>query len=365
MAAKMVDEQLLATAGFTINPKTGLPYPDRKNALKEQIRKQLRIQDEQVAINRYKWFNLPSSLDGQLLERILYYRGQAAFFYMPANGKFYFLPYALSGSIDVYGRFMGITPVQFAGGTTSNESGKEKPWINGLVKIPVYQVPFELTEEMLKDGCVLLCDYSKQLGEIIIPRKDIQEPLLDAMAEAIPLARTSLIANCGVRGIRVQGEDDAINVINAAKTIEKSALNGYPYVPIQANTEFQDLTSGNVLKSEEYLLYMQALDNYRLSLYGLSSGGLFQKKSHMLEAEQDMNAGRSKLAYDDGLALRQKFCDIVNSIWGLGIWCEAAESVINVDLNGDGLAYDNLDQSGRQEGDQPAEPAQPAMESEE
>lgn len=271
---------------------------------------------------------------------------------MPANGKFYFLPYALSGSIDVYGRFMGITPLQFAGGTTSNESGKEKPWINGLVKTPIYQVPFELTEDMVKDGAVLLCDYSKQMGETVIPRQNLQDPLLDIMAEAIPLARTSLIANCGVRGVRVQGQDDALNVLNANKAVEKCALNGQPYVPIQGATEFQELAGNSALKSEEYLLYLQALDNYRLSLYGLATGGLFQKKSHMLEAEQDMNAGHSKLSYDDGLQLRQHFCDIVNSIWGLGIWCEPAESVIQADLNGDGIMVDRQDQSGAP-GDQP------------
>lgn len=356
MAAKMYDDTLLQAMGIMVNSQ-GKPVTEKSNVLKDNIRKQLRIQDEQVAINRYKWFNLPSSLDGQLLERILYYRGQGAFFFMPTNGKFYFLPYALSGSIDVYGRFMGITPLQFAGGTTSNESGKEKPWINGLVKHPVYQVPFELTEDILKDGAVLLCDYSKQLGETIIPRQSLQEPLLDVMSEAIPLARTSLIANCGVRGVRVQGQDDALNVLNANKSIEKCALNGQPYVPIQGNTEFQELAGSSALKSEEYLLYLQALDNYRLSLYGLATGGLFQKKSHMLEAEQDMNAGHSKLSYDDGLQLRQHFCDIVNSIWGLGIWCEPAESVIQADLNGDGVMIDRQDMSGTPS-DQPAQPMQ-------
>lgn len=336
----MVNTDLYVMAG--LNPKTGLPnkVSDPKCLLKENIRKQLRIQDEQVAVNRYKWYNLPSTLDGQLLERILYYRGQAAFFFMPSNGQFYFLPYALAGSIDVYGRFMGITPLQFAGGTTSNEKGKEIPWINGLEKKPIYEIPFTVDEDMFQNGCVLLNDYSKQQGETIIARQSIQDPLLDAMAEAIPFARTSLISNSGVRGVRVQGEDDALSVLNASRTIEKSALNGQPLVPIQGSTEFQDLTGGAPLKSEEYLLYMQALDNYRLSLYGLSTGGLFQKKSHMLEAEQNMNAGHAKLSYEDGLALRQRFCDIVNSIWGLGIWCEPAESVIEADLNGDGVAVD-------------------------
>ncbi len=352
MAAKLQDETLLQLTGMIPANSKLLAKQDPKNLLKENIKKQLRIQDEQVAVNRYKWFNLPSSLDGQLLERILYYRGQAAFFYMKENGKFYFLPYALSGSVDVYGRFMGITPLQFAGGTTSNESGKEKPWINGLIKKPIYSIPFELDNETFEDGAVLLTDYTKQLNETVISRQILQDPLLDAMAEAIPMARTSLMSNSGVRGIRVQGEDDSINVINASKAIEKAALNGQPFIPIQSNTEFQELTGGEALKSEEYLLYMQALDNYRLSLYGLSTGGLFQKKSHMLEAEQDMNAGHARLAYDDGLAIRQKFCDIVNSIWGLGIWCEPSETVVATDLNGDGIALDELDQTG-EPGDQP------------
>ena len=54
-------------------------------------------------------------MDGQLLERILYYRGQGAFFYMESLEKFFFLPFALDGEIDVYGRYTGITPLPFNG----------------------------------------------------------------------------------------------------------------------------------------------------------------------------------------------------------------------------------------------------------
>lgn len=338
-----------------VNPKTGLPLKMGicDCQLKDNIRKQLRVLDEQNAINRYKWYNLPSGLSGQLLERILYYRGQGAFFFMKENNQFYFLPYTLSGSIDVYGRYMGITPLQFAGGTTSNEKGKERPWITGLTKKPVYEVKTEIDLNDFENDCVLLSDYSKQLGEMILPRQSIQDPLLDAMSEAIPLARTSLIANSGVRGMRVQTEDDADQVAIASSAIYKNAMDGRPFVPIVGKTEFQDLTNGTALKSEEYLLYLQALDNYRLSLYGLDSGGLFQKKSHMLEAEQNMNAGHARLAYQDGLTIRQNFCDIVNSIWGLGIWCEPAEAVLEMDTDGDGQAVDKQDQSGQIVGEQP------------
>ena len=43
----------------------------------------------------------------------------------------------------------------------------------------------------------------------------------------------------------------------------------------------------------------------------------------------------------DGLSIRQNFCNIVNSIWGLGIWCEPSENINGMDMDGDGDAYDD------------------------
>ena len=112
------------------------------------------------------------------------------------------------------------------------------------------------------------------------------------------------------------------------------------------------MSTGQVAKAEEFLLAMQSLDNFRLSTYGLDNGGLFQKKSHMLEAEQEMNMGSVGLINQDGLTLRQDFCDIVNSITGLGMWCEISENVVGVDI--DGIVSDEQDQSG-EPGEQPQE----------
>lgn len=340
--AKLPDINTLIQAG--IDPKTGLPIrvDEEKCTLKNDIRRVLRVLDEQNAINRYTWFNLPNGLDGQLIERILYYKGQGMFFYMETDNTFYFLPYALDGSIDVYGRFKAVTPLPFNG----TAQDKKDAWITGLTKYPVYEVNLDVDLDTFLDGCVLLSDYSKQISQTNIPRQTLQEPLLDAMAEAFPLARTSLIANSGIKGMRVNDEDQQSTVKAASRSITRAALNGDIWIPVVGNIEFQELTDGSALKSEEFLLYMQALDNFRLSLYGLDNGGLFQKKSHMLEAEQEMNAGNVGLVYQDGLALRQKFCNLVNSIWGLGIWVEPSETVLNLDYDQDGDIDDDKDQSG-------------------
>ena len=347
--AAIYDVDSLIQAG--IDPKTGLPIRMAgvtKEGLKPNIKKVLRIIDEQTAINRYTWYNLPEGLDGQMIERILYYKGQGMFFYDKATEKFYFLPYCLDGSIDIYGRFTSVKPLPFNGSTETKDS-KHKlvplaRYITELSREPLYDVYLdELKEDTLDKYCVLLSDYSKQISQTNIPRQILNDPLLDVMSDCIPFLRTALLSGTGVAGMRVTSEDEYANVELASTAIDNAALNGKKYIPVVGNVDFQELAGGQVAKAEEYLLSMQSLDNFRLSTYGLDNGGLFQKKSHVLEAEQEMNQGCVGLINQDGLTLRQNFSNIVNSITGLGIWCEISENVIGVDENMDGLIGDEQD----------------------
>lgn len=341
--AAIYDVDSLIQAG--IDPKTGLPVrmaSTCKEGLKPNIKKVLRIIDEQTAINRYKWYNLPNGLSGQMIERILYYKGQGMFFYDDQTDKFYFLPYALDGSIDIYGRFTSVKPLPFNGSTETKDS-KQKlvplaRYITEISREPLYDIYLdELKEDTVTKYCVLLSDYSKQISQTNIPRQILNDPLLDVMSDCIPFLRTALLSGTGVAGMRVTSEDEYSNVELASTAIDNAALNGKKYVPVVGNVDFQELAGGQVAKAEEYLLSMQSLDNFRLSTYGLDNGGLFQKKSHVLEAEQEMNQGCVGLIQQDGLTLRQTFCDIVNSITGLGMWCEVDENTIGLDMNMDGM----------------------------
>lgn len=333
-----------------INPKTGLPYRMEGPAqcVKGDIKKNLRIMDEQNAVNRYTWYNLPKGLDGQLIERILYYRGQGMLFML--QGKFYFLPYTLnapenSTGIDVYGRYTGVSPLPFNG--TSNDGDEKNPWIRGLIYEPVYEVidvadfegatPEEIISK-IEGSCVLLHDYTPQLSQINISRQQLNDPILDVMSDCIPFMRTALLNGTGVMGMRVGNENEEASVEAASSAINKAALEGRKYIGIQGTLDFQELTGGNVAKAEEFMLALQSLDNFRLSLYGLGEGGVFQKKAHMLEAEHETNAGNTGLVAEDGLRNRQKFCVIANSIFGGSMWCEPSECTIGVDRDGDMVA---------------------------
>ena len=354
--AAIYDLPTLVQAG--IDPKTGLPLKvvnGLPSKLKEGIKALFRIIDEQDAVTRYTWYNLPCNITSQELERLIYYKGQLAFFYCEPLDQFFFMPYALDGTIDFYGRYNRIHPVPMANGTTEEEKklyGAQMDYLSTLKLDVLYDIPLEPVDPY--KSCVLVHDYTKQMSQTVISRQVLNEPLLDVMSETLPLMRTALFNSSGVLAMRVNSQDEQGNVKAANQAIDAAVLNGQRYIPVLGNIDFQELAGGDTAKSEEFLMALQSLDNLRLSTHGLDSGGLFQKKAHVLESENSMNAGHARSALDDGLMIRQHMCDIANAIWGIGMSCEISESALMMDKNMDGMAVDNQDMSGVP-GEQPQE----------
>ena len=354
---KLIDPSIYKQAGIDL--KTGLPTRMVDEVcLKRDMKKIMRIIDEQDAINRYKWYNIPCNISSEELERLLYFKGQLCFFYFKELDEFYFMPFALDGDIDFYGRYNRIHPVPMSSGTETDEKTKKlvdsQRSLLSMLKLNVVKAVKPLEELKLDDlfnSTVILWDYSRQIGQNIIPRCEVNDGLLDVIAEIPCFLRTSMIAGTGVKGVRVADESAKDEVKIASSQVLASALRGILGVPITSSIEMQELFEGPTGKAQEYLLAMQALENFRLSTYGLDNGGLFEKKAHKLESEQEMNDSTVGLVYADGLAIRQNFCNIVNSIWGLSIWCEPSESVVAVDVNGDGASWDR-NQDGQNSGEE-------------
>ena len=142
--AKMFDLSLYMQAG--IDPKTGLPTRGGGDFdLKYSLRRLMRIMDEQDAVNRYKWYNLPCNLTSQELERLLYYKGQLVFFYF--NERFYFMPYALDGTIDFYGRYNRVHPVPFTSGDENEEKSDQYKSLAALLSQIKLNVAYDVLLE--------------------------------------------------------------------------------------------------------------------------------------------------------------------------------------------------------------------------
>ncbi|MBO7713214.1 MAG: hypothetical protein J6S85_06560 [Methanobrevibacter sp.] len=363
MGAKVIDPNLYKAAG--VDPKTKKPDRVAEIALKEQFRKIFRIIDEQDAVNRYKWYNLPMDLSSEEVERLLYYKGQLCFFYFKELEKFFILPYALDGEIDFYGRYNHVHPVPFASGKDDNLSkedaarAEQQRAILSTLKLKVIKEPLLEEEVSLEDfegGCVLLHDYTKQLSQTIISRQALNECFIDLESDILPYLSTALLAGTGIKGMRVNDADAAGEAERASKQVKHSALTQKLYNAMTSSVEFQELSDGSPLKTEEFLLALQGVENIRKGSLGIENGGIFQKKAHKLESEQTGNESSVATVFQDGLSIRQRFCNIVNSVWGTEMWCEPAESMVNVDLNADGVMYNR-------DGEQPpAAEEQPAQE---
>lgn len=324
----------LAITGGRLPPKFGNKGP----ALNDSILMGMRVMDEQDALRSIEWTGLPLETPASLIERILYYRANLMFFYMKETNRFYALPYA-GKDIDVYGRYQYATALPFTGSTEQKgKKSKETPWIKDrywkIIYEPVLMEDWE--ESMMTDCCVLLSDYSKQLSQKIIPRAQLQDPLMQVESELIPFLRTALLNGTGIEGMKIDSPDMSAEVINASNQIVDAALMGQRWIPMASGITSEVLSHSQGAKIEEYLLAMQSIDNFRLSFHGLENGGLFQKKAHELESEHEGNTGNAGIVMSDRVQCRQEFSNISNSIWGTAMWADSSEMVSNADRNMDG-----------------------------
>lgn len=332
-----------------INPKTRLPLKlanpfvmDKE--LKSNAKRNFRIQDEQRAVNCFKWYNLPAGISSQELERFLYYRYSLCFFYMPELGEFYFMPYTLNGTLDFYQRFNSISPVPMCESDKQGELYKRQLKVLSQYVFKVQKDVIvdakEITEEKLTKTAVILRDYTNQSGQLGEPRAALNEHLLDIKADCECFLRLNLLIGSGIQAMRVKDADAYTEATNAAQSMYKSAIEGNPYMAIIAPVEFQELQPSSTLKASEFFLAMQSVDNMLLASHGIENTGIYEKQAHILESENQVNSTNVSLTLQDRLNQRQNFCNIVNSIWNLGIWCELSETVSGIDINGDGVNYD-------------------------
>jgi len=329
--AKIIDEELWKSAG--IDRKTGLPLKMLSTidaSLMQGTRILLRIKDEQQAVNRYKW-EIPKGMNitSEELERFLYYRGQLCFFMMKYKEEksYYITPFALEGTIDIYARFNRVHPVPFGAGMEYKDNPEADLSLKNLTlmlserKLRVIKPNdnTEVEEKDLESVCVLLYDYTKQYSETLLPRQQIQEPIIELMSITIPYLRTNMLASTGVKGVRVADQDQYRQVIEGSRAVDKFAKNGCIWYPILGSVEMQELTEKQMADMQDYMQTLQSLDNLRLSFYGLENGGVFEKKAHTLGTEEKLNATNTDLVYDDGLSIRKKFCEIVNKVFKIKI----------------------------------------------
>lgn len=312
----------------------------------------MRQQNMIETIERYQWVNVPFGLTQDLIERLLFFRGKGVFYFNDKIGKFQFLPFALNGLIDEYGRFTACNTLPFTG---VDEDGKDKKKNQTLIYQDlelVYDLPYD--EETLKKVRgnkpvgIILNDSTLSISQQPIIRSNYVKPVLHMMATLLQIINTAMFGAADHNLIQVQNESELMSIQSQIDAINQDILKGKRFTPFVGNFPITPLKTGNTLNLEGLFGTFNSLTNFLKSITGVANAGVFDKKAHLLQEEQKLNGSNSDDIYYNGLRLRQEFCIMIQAYYGYPIWCESKRGLTEAQeenvLEGETLDPDNTQQ---------------------
>ena len=91
-----------------------------------------------------------------------------------------------------------------------------------------------------------------------------------------------------------------------------------------------------------------------MSLNGLPSGGVYDKSQYVNNQQASLNQGQvdSALVLQDKLTNREEFCNIVRSIFGIGIAVLPSENIVMADLDANGVMYEDANPETQEGGNE-------------
>lgn len=328
--ARMYDLSLYRAAGIPVNTKYGID-PSYTNTEFNEIARVLEIQDLREFTERYQWVNIPKGLTSDLIERILYFRGRAVFYYNDTVEKFQFLPFASNNVIDEYGRWTHCNTFPFTG---VSETTKEKKYTRMGIEL-VYDDLFTMDDlydevevariekewETGSDKGIILNDSVLGLSQQPVIRANIVKPMIGSMATCYQIINTAMYASADYNLIKVTTQDELESVKGQISTINSEILSGNRFGAVMGDINLDSLKTTNASSIQDLFETFNSLDNYRKSTMGVDNAGVFNKKERMLQQEQALNGSNADSIYTDGLYQRQRFCDLVNQYYGTNMWC--------------------------------------------
>lgn len=300
------------------------------NGIHTDIKQSLDIRELAQFLRRYKWNNLPKGLDANIMERILYYRGRLMVFKL--DDTYYSLPFALSSSIDVYGRYKEVVPLTFNGSVQEDNDGNKSMGDGVLFEGTTFEVVYpdnhvdgDGITEMNK--AVLLNDYSNGISEFIVPRYIVNDVHRNELSNIVVLIKHNLISSARIYTVRVMDEGQKDSVFQEFNDLENSIIHeGRRIFPVTAQTKLEEILKDKSLETQNYWEAYVSWDNLRENLMGIENNGIFKKKERQLKGEMELEASSADLVYADGLHNRQLFAETFNRLFGENI--EVTESAV-------------------------------------
>lgn len=299
-----------------------------KNLSYDSLFSIMREQNKIETIERYMWVNVPFGLTQDIIERILFYRGKGIFYFNDKVDKFQFLPFALNGVIDEYGRYTACNTLPFTG-TDSEEKGKKKKnqtLVYQNLDI-VYDLPYdkETFKNINKHKTVgiILNDSSLSVSQQPVIRFNYVKPVLHMLATLMQIINTAMFGNADHNLLQIENESELDSMNTQIAAINQDILNGKRFTPIVGKLPITPLKTTNSADLEGLFNTFNSLTNFLKSITGVANPGVFDKKAHLLQDEQALNGSNADDIYYNGLRVRQEFCLMVQAYYQYPIWCES------------------------------------------
>lgn len=298
-----------------------------KNLSYDSLFNIMREQNKIETIERYMWVNVPFGLTADIIERLLFYRGKGVFYFNDKVGKFQFLPFALNGVIDEYGRYTKCNTLPFTGVDTDEKKKKKSQSLVYEDLELVYDLPYD--EETFKKinqqktFGIVLNDSSLSISQQPIIRYNYVKPVLHMMATLMQIINTAMFGNADHNLLQIENEGELDSVKNQINAINQDILSGNRFTPIVGKMPITPLKTTNSADLEGLFNTFNSLNNFLKSITGVANAGVFDKKAHLLQDEQKLNGSNADDIYYNGLRLRQEFCLMVQAYYQYPIWCES------------------------------------------
>lgn len=299
--------------------------PKKLNLDYSSIYRIVENQNRVETFERYMWTNLPPGITQDLIERILFYRGTGVLYFNDKVEKFQFLPYALNGKIDEYGRYLRCNTLPFIG---VDDGGKEKSQAAIYEKLDiVYDLPYnaEMLQDIRKRKTVgiILHDNSLALSQTPVIRAYYVKPILHLLSTVMSIINTAIFGAADYNLIQVDNETEEESINEAIESINQRILEGKRFGVVVGMTPITPLKTSNTFDIEGLFNVFNSLTNLLKSITGIANPGVFDKKAHLLQEEQQLNGSNADDIYYNGLRMRQEFCILIQAYYGYPIWCES------------------------------------------
>jgi hypothetical protein len=265
-------------------------------------------------LGRFQWDGLPEGLNSNILETMLYYKGQLAFFKIAS--QYYILPFVYTGKINHYGIQEKLIPISF-NGTVEDDKNKTTHFagekIAYVYKKAGMDAPLEDVAVVLKAGSSL---YLNQAIAPIIATDELRNKLV----ENLILIRYNLILGQPMKYVSVPNESAAKSLQTQVDNLIYDILNGNVINTVVGSLTFTDINSEpSKLAPQQLWQSFASLDNLRMEYLGILNNGVFEKRERNLSDEVAGKQTVAKLTLADDLMNRMIWCKLVNLIYGLKI----------------------------------------------